>query len=159
MPNRRGHPLLHEWIAVRHEPNGFAPPQPFETLRRRIGLGERPVPNQRAAVDLARLEGLLPEAVQAAEAWFVRGRNEFEKNINAKLNRAVDALDALKERKLRQLDLRFERSAMAAPLKQAQRSNAEREIDDVFGDYLQWIEDVMTTEERPWVSVVCVLLG
>ena len=58
-----------------------------------------------------------------------------------------------------QLDLRFERSAMAAPLKQAHRSNAEREIDDVFGDYLQWIEDVMTTEERPWVSVVCVLVG
>ena len=159
VPNRRGHPLLHEWIAVRHEPNGFAPPQPFETLRRRIGLGTRLMPNRQETVDVAALEGLLPEAVQTANAWFVERRNAFEDAINAKLNQAVGALDALKNRRLRQLDLRFERSAMAEPLKEARRKAAESDIDGIFGDYLQWIEDVMTTEERPWVSVVCVLVG
>ena len=159
VPNRRGHPLIHEWIAIRHEPSGFAAPQPFETLRRRIGLGTRPMPNRQENVDIAALEGLLPEAVQDANAWFTNRRNEFENAINDKLNRAVDALDSLKERKLRQLDLRLEGSKMAEPLKQARRNASVSEIDGIFGDYLQWIEDVMTTEERPWVSVVCVLVG
>ena len=159
VPNRRGHPLLHEWIAIHHEPSGFAAPQPFETLRRRIGLGTRLMPNRQETVDVAALEGLLPEAVQTANAWFVERRNAFEDAINAKLNQAVGALDALKNRRLRQLDLRFERSAMAEPLKAARRKTAESDIDGIFGDYLQWIEDVMTTEERPWVSVVCVLVG
>ena len=158
VPNRRGHPLLHKWIAVCHEPSGFAA-QPFETLQRRIGLGDRALPNRQESVDVAALERLLPEAVQAANAWFAKRRNEFEDAINDKLNGAVAALDGLKSRRLRQLDLRLDRSALAEPLKAARRKSAESEIDGIFGDYLQWIEDVMTTEERPWVSVVCVLVG
>ena len=158
VPNRRGHPLLHEWIAVCREPSGFAV-QPFETLQRRIGLGDRPLPNRQESVDVAALERLLPEAVQAANAWFAKRRNEFEDAINDKLNGAVAALDGLKNRRLRQLDLRLDRSALAEPLKAARRKSAESGIDGIFGDYLQWIEDVMTTEERPWVSVVCVLVG
>ena len=158
VPNRRGHPLLHEWIAVCREPTGFAA-QPFDTLRRRIGLGDRHMPNRQEPVDVAALERLLPEAVQAANAWFAKRRNEFEDAINDKLNGAVAALDGLKSRRLRQLDLRLDRSALAEPLKAARRKSAESEIDGIFGDYLQWIEDVMTTEERPWVSVVCVLVG
>ena len=158
VPNRRGHPLLHKWIAVCREPSGFAA-QPFETLQRRIGLGDRPLPNRQESVDVAALERLLPEAVQAANAWFAKRRNEFEDAINDKLNGAVAALDGLKSRRLRQLDLRLDRSALAEPLKAARRKSAESEIDGIFGDYLQWIEDVMTTEERPWVSVVCVLVG
>ena len=159
VPNRRGHPLLHEWIAVCHEPSGFAAPQPFETLRRRIGLGDRHMPNRQESVDVPALERLLPEAVQAANAWFAKRRNEFENAINDKLNGAVAALEGLKSRRLRQLDLRLDRSALAEPLKEARRKSAESEIDGIFGDYLQWIEDVMTTEERPWVSVVCLLVG
>ena len=159
VPNRRGHPLLHEWIAVCHEPGGFAPPQPFETLRRRIGLGEHAMPNRQETVDVAALERLLTDAVHAANAWFANRRNEFEDAINATLNNAVDALDGLKERKLRQLDLRLAGSKMAEPLKQAQRNASVSEIEGIFGDYLQWIQDVMTTERRPWVSVVCVLVG
>ena len=159
VPNRRGHPLLHEWIAVCHEPSGLAAPQPFETLRRRIGLGDRHMPNRQESVDVAALKRLLPEAVQAANACFAKRRNEFEDAINDKLNGAVAALDGLKSRRLRQLDLRLDRSALAEPLKEARRKSAESEIDGIFGDYLQWIEDVMTTEERPWVSLVCVLVG
>lgn len=159
VPNRRGHPLLHEWIAIHHEPSDFAPPQPFDTLRRRIGLGERPMPNRQETVDIAALEGLLPEAVQTATAWFVEQRNAFEDAINAKLNQAMDELEGLKQRRFRQLDLRIQGSSMAEPLKQARRRIAVNEVEAIFGDYLQWIEDTMTTEERPWVSVVCVLVG
>ena len=159
VPNRRGHPLIHEWIVVCHGPDGFVAPQPFETLRHRTGLGTRPIPNRLDAVDVAALERLLPEAVQMADVWFAKQRDDFEDAINAKLNEAVTALDALKIRRLRHLDGRDEGSAMAEQLKQARRRAAQQDIDEIFDAYLQWIEDVMTTEERPWVSVVCVMAG
>ena len=158
VPNRRGHPLLHKWIAVCREPSGFAA-QPFETLQRRIGLGDRPLPNRQESVELPPWSVCCPRPCRPANAWFAKRRNEFEDAINDKLNGAVAALDGLKSRRLRQLDLRLDRSALAEPLKAARRKSAESEIDGIFGDYLQWIEDVMTTEERPWVSVVCVLVG
>ena len=150
VPNRRGHPLIHEWIVVCHRPDGFVAPQPFETLRHRTGLGVRAIPNRLDAVDVAALERLLPEAVQMADVWFAKQRNDFEDAINAKLNEAVAALDALKIRRLRHVDEHIGDSAMTA---------ARQDIDDIFGTYLQWIEDVMTTEERPWVSVVCIVAG
>ena len=159
VPNRRGHPLIHEWIAVRHGPDGFVAPQPFETLRRRTSLGVRSIPNRLVAVEVAALQRLLPEAVRMADAWFAKQRNDFEDAINVKLNSRVRELEALKSRRLRHHDERIEGSAMAEPLKQARRNAARRDIEDIFDAYLQWIEDVMTTEERPWVSVVCVIVG
>ena len=157
VPNRRGHPLIHDWIAVRHGPSGFAPPEEFDDFRAQIGLGSRDLPNRRTPVDVSALQSLLPGAVEAATTCFAKRRKEFEDVINEQLNEAVTALDALKDNKHRQLELRLEGSAMAEPLKRARHAAALREVDEIFNDYLRWIEDAMTTEERPWVSVVCVM--
>ena len=159
VPNRRGHPLIHEWLTVRHGPDGFAPPVPFDKFRHHIGLGTRNLPNRRAPVDIPSLQDLLPGAVEAASAWFAQRRNEFENETNAQLNEAVTALDTLKANKRHQLELRLESSAMAEPLKRARHTAALQDIDDIFDDYLRWIEDAMTTEERPWVSVVCAIVA
>ena len=159
VPNRRGHPLIHEWIAVRHGPSGFAPPEPFDDFRRQIGLGTRDLPNRLEPVDIPALQSLLPGAVDAATTWFANRRNEFEDAINAKLDHAVAQLDVLKARKHRQLELRLEGSAMAEPLKRARHAAAVQDVEDIFDDYLRWIEDAMTTEERPWVSVVCAIVA
>ena len=110
-------------------------------------------------MNIPSLQDLLPGAVEAASAWFAQRRKEFENEINAQLNDAVDALDMLKANKCDQLELRLERSAMAEPLKRARHTAALQDIDDIFDDYLRWIEDAMTTEERPWVSVVCAILA
>ena len=48
---------------------------------------------------------------------------------------------------------------MTEPLKRARHATALQNIDDTFNDYLRWIEDAMTTEERPWVSVACAVVG
>ena len=159
VPNRRGHPLIHEWIAVRRGPHGFAPPEPFDDFRRQIRLGSRDLPNRLAPVDIPALQGLLPGAVEAASTWFANRRNEFEDAINTQLNEAVAALDTLKANKQRQLASRLADSAMAEPLKRARHAAALQDIEDIFDDYLCWIEDAMTTEERPWVSVVCTIVA
>ena len=61
----------------------------------------------------------------------------------------------VKANKQRQLELCFARSEIAEPLKRARRAATLQDIEDIFTDYWQWIEHAMTTEEHPWVSVVC----
>ena len=36
---------------------------------------------------------------------------------------------------------------------------ARRDIDEVFNDYLEWIQETMTTERTPWLTVICVMVG
>ncbi|WP_241542506.1 hypothetical protein [Vibrio vulnificus] len=40
--------------------------------------------------------------------------------------------------------------------KKAQR---QREIEQIFDEYLRWIEDTMTTETSPYIQLVAVLTG
>ena len=45
-----------------------------------------------------------------AREWVVQRRRDFEDRINEKLNREMEALDKLRVRQLRQLELQLERS-------------------------------------------------
>ena len=160
VPNRKGHPLLNEWIGVAYRGERFAALVPFPELLQRTGLGRRPLANRDLPVDTEVLRSLLPDAVARAKEWFVQRRNAFEDEINAKLNIELEALDALKDRRLKQMELRLEGSSgLAEPLKQSRAERERRDIDDLFSDYLTWIEDTMTTEPQPWVKVVCAMTG
>ena len=68
-------------------------------------------------------------------------------------------LEELKRRKLRQLELRLAYSNLTEPLKQTRFQSGQQDMDTIFTKYLQWIEDVMTTEDTPWVQVVAALVG
>ena len=159
VPNRRGHPLVQEWVVVRHDADGFAQPEPFDKFLHRTGFGRQAMPNRRLPLDIATLEKLLPGAVAVARAWFKERRNAFEESINAKLNKALAELEELKRRKLRQLQLRLAHSKLSEPLKQTRFQSGQQDMDTIFTEYLQWIEDVMTTEDTPWVQVVAALVG
>ena len=159
VPNRRGHPLVQEWVVIRHDANGFTQPQPFDKFLHRTGLGRQAMPNRRLPLDVAALERLLPGAVAAAYAWFKERRNAFEDDINAKLNKALAELEELKSRKLRQLEARLAHSNLAEPLKRTRYQSGQQDMETIFTEYLQWIEDAMTTEDSPWVQVVAALVG
>ena len=36
---------------------------------------------------------------------------------------------------------------------------ARRDIDEVFNDYLEWVQETMTAERTPWLKVICVMVG
>ena len=79
--------------------------------------------------------------------------------INAKLDEELRALEQLRARRFAQLDLELEQSARPAAHKAHREERARRDIDEVFDDYWEWIEDTMTTEETPWLEVVCAMVG
>ena len=159
VPNRRSHPLLYEWIAVAYRGARYEAVVSFDEVLARTGLGRDGVANRGRRVDLAALQRLLPDAVARARKWAVERRRDFEDRINDKLNDELRALDKLKTRQLRQLELQLERSNQAETFKRARQERGQRDIDTIFDEYLEWVQDTMTTEPQPYIKVVCVMTG
>lgn len=154
IPNRKGHPLVHRWFAVPFRDGHLQEVEPFEALVQRTGLGRHPFPNRGDSVDVDSLKALLPAAVEAAHRWMRDRRQEFEAHINEKLNEQYRALERLREKQYVQLELRFENTRQLASVAQGRKERERREIDQIFDEYLEWVEETMTTEEHPYLQVV-----
>ncbi len=159
IPNRKSHPLVHRWFGVSFKNGRFDGIEDFDTLLARTGLAKQAFPNPGEEVDMESLQRLLPEAVARAKEWMTRQRKAFEDAINDKLNEHLRALERLKKRQFIQLEIRFESSSSRQKLALGRKEKERREIDRVFDEYLNWIEDTMTTEDNPYIQVVAVLKG
>ena len=159
VPNRKGHPLVYEWIGVAYRGGRFEALVPFRDLLDRTGLGRREIPNRGTPVDEAGLRQRLPGAVKRARRWFTDRRMDFEDHINGKLNGEMAALEELKRRQHARIDDMLATSRQAETLKQRIAAQQRQEIEDIFGEYLDWIQETMTTERQPWIKVICVLTG
>ena len=159
VPNRKSHPLVHEWVAVTFRGADMCGIERFEELLERTHLAEEPVPNRGIAPGLSRLQDLLPDAVEWAKTWLDDHRRAFETEINEKLNRELAALEALKRRRVGQLEVKLQQSRQSDAFKERLRSTGERQIKQVFDDYLEWVQETMTLERQPYIKVVSVLTG
>lgn len=152
IPNEKSQPLIHRWFGALFDGDRFVELLTFDDVRQRTGLGDEPLPNRLEDVDTDALSALLPDAVDAATDRMVELRNAFEDRINAKLQRELDRLEELKERQLRFAQQEFELGGDREELERKKRA-----IDDIFGEYLHWIEATMTTKPVPFIQVVAVL--
>ena len=159
VPNRKGHPLVYEWVAVAYRDGRVESLVPFRDLLDRTGLGSREMPNRGLPVDEEGLRKCLPDAVERARRWFAHRRTEFEDDINPKLNEELAALDELKHRQHARIEEMLTVSSRPETLKQGLAAQQRQQIEETFGEYLDWVQDTMTTEQHPWIKVMCVLTG
>ena len=157
VPNRKSHPLVYDWIAVAFRAGESPRLIQFDELRERTGLGREPIPNRQTTVDVEAISALLPVAVTTARSYFVDRRNAFEEGINAKLDEEIKALDDFKARRQQQLQLALDLSNQAEQIRLGRYEQACRETQAVHDEYLEWIENTMTTEPRPWIKVICAM--
>ena len=159
IPNRKSHPLVQEWFGVRFREGALLGVAPLKEVLAETGLGHRSIPNLGQEPDLVRLERLLPDAVDEGRRWMVTRRNEFENRINVKLNEELKELERLRGRQLQQLELRFAHVESETGVLASRRDQEERGVKQLFDEYLEWVEDTMTTESTPYLQVVAVLAG
>ena len=159
VPNRKGHPLVYEWVAVAYRDGRFESLVPFRDLLDRTGLGRHEIPNRSLPVDEEALRKCLPDTVERAWRWFADRRSEFEDDINPKLNEELAALDELKRRQHARIEEMLTASRRPETLKQGLVAQQREQINEIFGEYLDWVQDTMTTEKHPWIKVMCVLTG
>jgi hypothetical protein len=80
-------------------------------------------------------------------------RNSFEEAINEQLNDHLKRLEALRQRHLQAVRLH----AGAQKTRNRKAEEKEREIEALFDEYMNWIEDTMTTEKQAYIKVVAVM--
>jgi len=105
------------------------------------------------------LQQMLPEAVRQAKLWMSQERKKFEDLINAKLNEQLNALEKLRKKQHVQLEFKFGDSKLSEKIIRSRKEKKRREIDIIFDEYMDWVEDTMTTEDKPYIQVIAVLKG
>lgn len=159
--NRKGQPLVTEWIAIPSWGSDATDVEPFEEFADRIGLGSTPIANVGAEVDVEQLTAVLPEVVELGRMWVGDEARRFQTRMEAERDCELDALAALQDRRRKQIEARRERSHQLQIAGIANwRADAELdEVEEAFSDYCGWVEDTMTIAGAPQVSVVAVLTG
>ena len=154
LPNRKGHPLVFRWFGVTFLENEFLEIESFDDLLKRTGLGRTRFPNSGAGIDMNPIKKLLPDGVKQAKEFMSRERARFEDEINDKLQKQLDALELLKGKQYRQLELFYMEKRNLS-----KKERRKREIDRKFDEFIDWVEDTMTTEDNPYIQIVAVLKG
>ena len=159
IPNRKSHPLILRWFGVCFK-NGRQPKiEPFEAIVERTGLGTTDFPNTGGKIDFDAVKALMPEAIGKARQWIRRQRRIFQDEVNGQLSDHLNALEHLRGKKHHQVEIQFAHSKQPEKIAQSRKDQQLRKIDKIFDDYLEWIEDTMTTEDVPYLQVVGVLIG
>jgi len=86
-------------------------------------------------------------------------RRQFEAKINVQLNDSLKELEQLRERQKEQLELQLSGSRYSDDRKASAKASREQSIDQMFDDYIQWVEDTMTTEPEAYMQVISVLVS
>jgi len=159
IPNRKSHPLVHEWVGIRFLGDVCVGIESFADTLARTGLGKQPLPNRGTDPNMERIEKLLPEAVTEAKAWMRDKRNQFESAINIQLNASLEELEKLRGRQKQQLELQLSGTRFSDDRKASAKASREQSIDQIFDDYIQWVEDTMTTEPNAYIQVISVLVS
>ncbi len=160
IPNRKSHPLLHLWFGVVTRDGAFERIETLEELLERTELGRREFPNRLDSEDEAvAYQSALPEVIDHARAWMSQRQREFEEAINDKLDGQLAALEKLRDRHKAQLEERYEGSKLPESVIQERREAELRRINKLFDEFIDWVQDTMTTEDNPYVQVIAVLRG
>jgi uncharacterized protein YcbK (DUF882 family) len=102
---------------------------------------------------------LLIKAIDKAKQHFDQVRNAHEKALNSKLQQQVDELEKLRTKRIQQMSLQLEGAGGIAQIIEDKKHKEQQRIENLFDDYIQWIEDTMTTEKDPYIQVISVFTG
>ncbi len=160
IPNRKAHPVIWEWFAIRCRPGqGGAPEievQPAEAWLRQLPLDSQ-LPNRARPVDLGALEALRGPVIDAARGEMHRRQQRYTEQTAPRLAEQLDKLQALKGRQVQQLEMQLAGSQQADHFKAARKEERLKRIERVFADYQAWVQDTHTIEPVPYLQIIAVL--
>jgi len=157
IPNLKGQALVHEWFGVRFSDQAYVGITSFDKIAEEFGLTRDSLTNRGMPAPVDELRRLLPEAIRYARAYMKDERVEFEDRVNEPLNAYLKDLEADQRRHEAQIELAFERDGRMPALAEEEKNRKLRKKQRVFNEYLDWIEDTMTSEDRAYIQVVAVL--
>jgi superfamily II DNA or RNA helicase len=158
IPNRSGQPVIQEWVGVRFLGTGLKVEavEPFAQIARRLQLGERAYPNRQLPVPES-LWLQRGQAVREAHAYLLQHRQEWVERMEPQLAEQTERLERLRAKQVQQLQLNFEQDGSVVSVKAEKLRQGELRVQRLFDSHQRYVEDVMTTEEAPYLKLVAVL--
>ena len=151
IPNKKAHPLINHWMGICFENGNFTKTLTMNEVIEQTNFGKQTFANRDREVDTNSLEKLLPTVIDQAKKYMLNEFNQFEEEINEKLNEQYKELELLKERHMEQYGLFHNDDLMM---------DADgRRIKKIFDEYFTWIEETMTPEKEPYIQVIAALNG
>ncbi|SEP56354.1 SNF2 family N-terminal domain-containing protein [Ectothiorhodospira magna] len=158
-PNRRGYLLIQSWIGLVLRAGQVVDTLTLDGFCRRLQLTPGQMANRGQAGPTDTLQAQLPEVVDLALTHLDQHRRREEAHLNHQLNIQMSAMDALKQRHIRQLEQALSASAQADALKTRRRDEGMAHIDRIFKDYEDWLEDTQMIEPQPYIQVIVACTG
>ncbi|WJG26798.1 DEAD/DEAH box helicase [Vibrio furnissii] len=158
-PNRKSHPVVNPWLVVSFDDGELVGIERFEDFIEQHPFHQQTLANKGGERNHERQEALLAKAIDSAYPEFVNQRNAKELELNQKLTEQMEKLEKLKGKQIQQLEFDFGESKQAEKIVQDKKAQRQREIEQIFDEYLRWIEETMTTESKPYIQLVAVLTG
>jgi superfamily II DNA or RNA helicase len=156
IPNRKGQPLLVEWQVATRVGSAAFQLEPFDEFAQRTGIKAAALPNRSYTdgVELlkARMQQGLPAAVDAMRAHMLQKQADFTQQLSTRLHGTLAELRRLQDRQMEQLQRDLERQLET--VKRGRFEQRSKQINRVFDDYRQWVQDTLTTEPQPWIQVI-----
>lgn len=154
-PNRRGQMHLQSWCAVNIQDQQVINSCNLPEFLQHIDLSRLVNPGKSSAT--CQLAQLLPIAIAHAQQQLDVERKHYEQHSNAALNTQLEALEALKAKHTQQMELDL--SKLSGSQLDTQRANRQSEIDRLFDDYLEWLENTQIIEQTPYLQIAAVFTG
>lgn len=157
IPNRKAHPVIWSWYAVRCRGDQVKSIEPLNELLDELALGKQPRPNTTNPVDMQRLSDLRKPVVDRVREQVLHERTQLEQEITPKLQAQLEELGRLRGAQIQQLEMALARSQQDQRSKDSKKNQRMKAIDKVFTEYERWVEDTMKTEPHPYIQIMAVI--
>ncbi|MDX5329527.1 MAG: DEAD/DEAH box helicase, partial [Marinobacter sp.] len=155
IPNRKAHPVIWEWFAIRCRSGSVVEVQNAEDWLQQLQL-DRKLPNRAQPVKVSVLEALRQPVISAAKARMQQRQQAYTEQTSEELAEQLRVLEALQQRQLAQVERQLEKSGQAEHFKAARREERIGRIERVFDEYQTWVRDTLTIEPVPFIQIIAV---
>lgn len=159
IPNRKSTPLVDEWFGLLYENGHFVKTMTMTEALREAGInGSAQLPNTVDKVNhytglQLTCQNQLSDVIRQAKQYLNGFYRDYKERSDSQINEELDKLSHLKEA--------HKQYRMMQNVNRGKRKQEEgiREVEHIFNEFVDWVEDSMTIENHPYIRVIAVFTG
>lgn len=154
VPNLKSTPLIDEWFGLLYRDGQFIQRLSMEEVVQKAGLRSARIPNTNCITNqsIVAASSLLHDVVTQAKTYLTERYQQYQAEMNPKLDAEVDKLIELQEK-----HKEYYQSTLFEHERQLQEQ--ERRVDKLFDDFTNWVKETLTIQNNPYIRIVSVLMG
>ena len=154
VPNLKSTPLIDEWFGLLYRDGQFIQRLSMEEVVQKAGLRSARIPNTNCITNqsIVAASSLLHDVVTQAKTYLTERYQQYQAEMNPKLDAEVDKLIELHEK-----HKEYYQTTLFEHERQLQEQ--ERRVDKLFDDFTNWVKETLTIQNNPYIRIVSVLMG